>query len=400
MGQSHSSSSCSSPDSPSTPPLMLTMCGPPPPDDGCSPILDQPMDTMEKIFSFLPISDLARLSRACHRLHCFITSFLTHQVTSAGLEAAFKTFMSSNKELLTVAEMNLFDSLLPSREASSGIPWQAIFSSSPPTFKQQHTAILEKLKSIENLAGLPEDSAEKRWMIWWLFVQRRYFEKNVIRVSVVDEERVGFPHRGNERYIPIVMNHDLGRSVVDVRNVCWLQINTTFRDLAPGTYVLSLRCKIATSGLRWPHEENQNMYLSLQYPAGGSGKGEESLEKVVLNRKWWQTVERNQTPDYSDAELLLHTHTKEATGRPVIEFDFETKSRLSEEERREEESGSLLQNVLRIVRSNEETPWFMLSLPPVKLNVKGDIEFELKDTECGWWKGGLIFDFIQLRKID
>ena len=64
------------------------------------------------------------------------------------------------------------------------------------------------------------------------------------------------------------------------------------------------------------------MYLSLQYP-GGSGKGEESLEKVVLNRKWWRTVERNQTPDYSDAELQLHTHTKQATGKPIIEFDFE-----------------------------------------------------------------------------
>lgn len=356
------------------------------------------MDTMEKIFSLLNVSDLARLSQTCHHLHKFIMAFLLHQVTSAGLEAAFKIFMSANKELLTLAEINLFDKLHPKAQNNSDLLWQGIFFNTPPSFNQQYKSIMEKLSSIDRLADLPEESLEKRWMIWWLFVRRRYYEKPVVRVSCCNSELVGFPHRGNDSYIPTIINQDLERRVVNVKTVCWLQINTTFRDLGPGTYVVSLRMKIASSGLKWPHEDNQNTYLTITYP--GKEAAGDSMEKVVMNRKWWRTVERNQTPDYSDAEFLLHTHTHQATGKPNIEYDL---SRFTEEEKREKEVSGLVQslNVLRILRNEEpDFPWFTLSLPAARLHRKGDIWFELKDTECGWWKGGLIFDFIQLRKID
>jgi hypothetical protein len=29
-----------------------------------------------------------------------------------------------------------------------------------------------------------------------------------------------------------------------------------------------------------------------------------------------------------------------------------------------------------------------------------DVRFDMKDVECQWWKSGITFDFIQLKKLD
>ena len=39
-------------------------------------------------------------------------------------------------------------------------------------------------------------------------------------------------------------------------------------------------------------------------------------------------------------------------------------------------------------------------LPAVTKETGGNIAFSFHDTECPWWKGGIVFDFIELKKIE
>ena len=39
-------------------------------------------------------------------------------------------------------------------------------------------------------------------------------------------------------------------------------------------------------------------------------------------------------------------------------------------------------------------------LPAVTKETEGNIAFNFRDTECPWWKGGIVFDFIELKKIE
>ena len=39
-------------------------------------------------------------------------------------------------------------------------------------------------------------------------------------------------------------------------------------------------------------------------------------------------------------------------------------------------------------------------LPAVTKETEGNIAFNFRDTECHWWKGGILFDFIELKKIE
>ena len=39
-------------------------------------------------------------------------------------------------------------------------------------------------------------------------------------------------------------------------------------------------------------------------------------------------------------------------------------------------------------------------LPAVTKETEGNIAFSFRDTDCPWWKGGIFFDFIELKKIE
>ena len=43
--------------------------------------------------------------------------------------------------------------------------------------------------------------------------------------------------------------------------------------------------------------------------------------------------------------------------------------------------------------------WVRVVLPVVTRKTEGNLVFSFRDTQCPWWKGGILFDFIELRKI-
>ena len=43
--------------------------------------------------------------------------------------------------------------------------------------------------------------------------------------------------------------------------------------------------------------------------------------------------------------------------------------------------------------------WVRVALPVATRETKGNIAFSFRDTECPWWKGGVLFDFIELKKM-
>ena len=43
--------------------------------------------------------------------------------------------------------------------------------------------------------------------------------------------------------------------------------------------------------------------------------------------------------------------------------------------------------------------WVRVVLQPVTREAEGNLGFSFRDTQCPWWKGGILFDFIELRKI-
>jgi len=322
-------------------------------------LLDQPNENLELIFNFLPVADLARLSRSCRFLHKTIGSYLHHQVSSACLSVAASAFLSSNKELLTLNEQSMFAEIFGEKFSAEMGSCEA----------DSHTF----------------DSNKK--LDWWLFKRKKYYQHWSTRISCSDINLVGFPHRNNPSYVPVEWHEKLKRDVVRVKSVCWLQVNTTFRNLKPGQYQVSLRIQILES-FQWPHAHDEHTFITAQVKENDVDTGR--ISKVVLNQTWWRQVAENKSPSYTDADLLLHSHTMGATGRPIVEFD----------------SCSTRNNTFRAflrhlyVDDYNLSGWFTLSLPPVTLNRPGEVWFELKDTECPWWKSGLIFDFVEIRKLD
>ncbi|XP_023329958.1 uncharacterized protein LOC111702483 [Eurytemora carolleeae] len=46
-----------------------------------------------------------------------------------------------------------------------------------------------------------------------------------------------------------------------------------------------------------------------------------------------------------------------------------------------------------------EEKWIRLTTPQFRMEKKGTVKFEFKDIENGWWKRGILFDFMELKKI-
>jgi len=49
--------------------------------------------------------------------------------------------------------------------------------------------------------------------------------------------------------------------------------------------------------------------------------------------------------------------------------------------------------------TGKPTGWVRVVLPLVTRETEGNLGFSFRDTQCPWWKGGILFDFIELRKI-
>ena len=176
---------------------------------------------------------------------------------------------------------------------------------------------------------------------------------NCHRISVCDE-RVHFPHRGNLHYILTEEDPTLRRQIASVKEVCWLEIRHSF-PVTPGTYSVSLRLRVSPRTFRWPHRNTDPTVFSINYP---SASGQDSCS-ISVYKNWWTALKKPWT-----------------TPVPAIEGISVNWEEL---------------------RPGERTGWVSVTLDPVTVT-EGELEFQMRDVECPWWKSGLLFDFIQLCK--
>ena len=167
----------------------------------------------------------------------------------------------------------------------------------------------------------------------------------------VSDERVHFPHRGNSNYVLVEEDPSLGRKIVTIREICWLEVGYTF-SVTPGTFSVSLRLRVNPGDFRWPHKDTDPTIFSLSYP---SSSGQES-RSVSLYKDWWKAL----------------TRTASSPPLPLIEG-------------------------LSVHMEDDMSPWMMVTMAPVTVT-EGGLVFRMRDVECPHWKSGLSFDFLQLTR--
>ena len=56
----------------------------------------------------------------------------------------------------------------------------------------------------------------------------------------------------------------------------------------------------------------------------------------------------------------------------------------------------------RLTRDSSDPSWFCLHLEPVYIDVKASpkaVDFKYQDIDNGWWKSGMDWDFIQVKRV-
>ena len=283
-------------------------------DNSC-PIILQPLTVLETIFSSLSLKDVSSFSQTCKLFSSLVGEFLRHECCSSKLLASLNSFVSKNAGLLTL-------------------------------FEQQLTSSLQ--------AQLAASTESNRQVMYKLLLNMEHYNRTVDRVSVV-QEKVGFPHRNNPSYVVVERDDTLGREVVRVKQVCWLQVNHTWEGVRPGEYKVAIRIKIGEN-FRWPHRPEEMTQWTVKWP--GEGVGGERV--VLVSKDWWNCIRNRQTPSL--------------------------------------EVGQGLSAEWESVKGNL-TGWVRVEMPKVVVEKEGQVSFELKDVQCPWWKGDILFDFIELRKF-
>ena len=221
-------------------------------DTTSCPIMEQPLTVLETLCSFLTLQDLSVVGMTCTKFNDMVGEFLRHECRSSKLSASLGRFLAASSGLLTL-------------------------------FEQQMAGNLQ-----EQLGEEETDMTRQEMMK--LMANIVHYKKEVYRVSVA-HDTVGFPHRDNPNYVTVEMDDHLGRDVVRVREVCWLQVNNTWERVTSGVYNVSIIMKIGDN-FRWPHTDQQMTHWTVRWPAEGVVG-----EKVVMvSKEWWNMLSRKQTP--------------------------------------------------------------------------------------------------------
>lgn len=309
-------------------------------------LADQPVDTIGHILEFLGVGDLQNLAVTSRFFHDVVIAYIKHKTAAHQLVLSLEDFLAATGGLLTAEEQQIF----------AGI--------------RREGTRLDELMAKEDL------SSSDRSLLWWLMRERSRFLGRVRRISAADE-CVHFPHRGNEHYIPVVHDDSLDRQVCRLENVCWLQITATFPQVPPGRYTCSLVLKVL-SYCRMPHADNQATYWRLSC----------SDTHPRTGRQWWDCLSKSQTPSAALSDGLTVHVLGGPTKPPGGHLDDQ---RLPAWLRMLAAGGDNSQT--------EELPWLRVTLPELRLTETQDVTFDLQDVECPWWKSGVVFDFIELRRI-
>ena len=89
-------------------------------------------------------------------------------------------------------------------------------------------------------------SAGRRW--------KEHFGQHLRRISCASPA-VWIPHKDNLEYFRIKADEELGREVVELKTVCWLEVVHLMEGVGVGTWEVSLRLNLL-DGFFWPHQEH------------------------------------------------------------------------------------------------------------------------------------------------
>jgi len=288
-------------------------------DTSTCPIMDLPINSLEKILSQISLIDLSQFSQTCHHFNMAVGEFLRHQCCAEEPLLKYQDFVNRLGQLATRPELCVLEDIKQS--------------------------LSEDEREASSLSGAAR---------YKLLHHCKMFEKmNCHRISVCDE-RVHFPHRGNLLYIRKDEDPTLRRQIASVREVCWLEIRHSF-PVTPGTYSVSLRLRVSPRTFRWPHRNTDPTVFSINYP---SASGQDSCSISVF-KNWWTALKKPWTTPVPATDGISVTWEE--------------------------------------LRPGERTGWVSVTLDPVTVT-EGELEFQMRDVECPWWKSGLLFDFIQVCK--
>ena len=304
-------------------------------EDIC-PFLEMPPNIVEIVCSFLNLRDLSSLSQASKAVDNFVGEFLRHECCSAAVIESYRKFARDyGGNLATLSERRILEDI-NRRISLVQSPGER---SLPVILISQQESGPEREKEMENVS---------RVALYKMLHHRTMFTNVVQRVSLCDP-RVHFPHRGSG-YVTTPVDRDLGRNIVSVDNVCWLQFSTTFSAVEAGDYRISVLMKV-TPDLSLPHRSGDYTEWTVHYPRDL----DHNELNVRVDKSWWNKLKTGGTPQSGSNNL--------------------------------------------IVESESNSGWFRVIIPKITVSKPGEIWFDMKDVVCPYWKSGLCFDFIQLSKI-
>ena len=228
-------------------------------EDSC-PLLDMSPDILERVCSFLKLSDISSLGQTCRDLNILVGEFLRHECCTMALVSSFREFVGKIQNLTTVRERRV-------------------------------------IGDIERQNSLEEETVSRE-TLYKLLVNKRMIHSVVTRVSLCAPE-VYVPHRGTG-YIIITPDTDLARNILHVSSVCWLQLDHRFESVDPGTYSVSLLMKTGTD-FRMPHRAEDYTEWTVSSP----GDVETRQVNVKVYRDWWQKLRRGEIPQTASEDLVV-----------------------------------------------------------------------------------------------
>ena len=292
----------------------------------------------------LSLHELSLVASTCSTLREAVEEFLRHELASLHLDHLVANFCEKHGELLTKEERGFFHSR-PDKKEGLGRA-------------QQYRMI----------------NIGRQW--------KKRLGQNLRRINCASPA-VWIPHRDNDTYFKIRTEEELGRELVELKTVCWLEVAHLLEGVAVGQWEVSLRLKL-TDRFTWPHQE------------GHMSSWKVDDEEVKVGRQWWRALKVALSKERLEvkervmgkelrAELEVEDHH---TGKPTGSYPNITINYINQA------SYNTYQTLFFI------SGWVKVVLPAVTKETEGNIAFSFRDTECPWWKGGIVFDFIELKKIE
>lgn len=267
-------------------------------------LLQLPPEVIYNILENISLEDISNLCRSCSHLSRVAQSFLWSKITPQ-LLTNWQNFVEYNKGMLT-----------------------------------------EQEKPLAHIKDM-QDILDIRFVYRILSVQRDLIGE-VMRLGCLGYEVYVVTEKGRlyNFQMKTIWNDRLGRNVMFVDRVRWLQMTCTWQVDCPGKYKISVRLRLEKN-FTWPHRMDQPTVWSISYPK----EDDQGLLEVEVDREWWMMVRRKEIP------------------------------------------------IGRLLVKGEVDGWVNITFPVIDIYSSGQVVIDLKDTVCNNWKGGLSFDYFQICRI-